>query len=133
MNDVGIPFLIGLLKPEEFVKCQALEILDEHVNVLHGAYASLIDSDPKKLIALCEQEAFPLPEMQKSLRAYLKFYPDEKTGLAIYEKALLQNCAEKRYKTARVIANAMCFEEHESYLAIDGSFLFRALIKLSQL
>lgn len=131
-KDSKFPYItLGELRPKEFSKCEDFNFTQTHIEELKEAYEVLCFADPKKLSDYVHKES-SLPELNKSLRAYLKFYPDSKTGLTIAEKALLTACKDNRLKSARIIGEAMMSDEYDNCLAFGDSYLFRRLVNLSQ-
>jgi hypothetical protein len=123
---------LGELRPEDFAKCQDFALNETYVAALHEAYDALSDNTPQKLLAVTTKAINPLPELRKGLQTYLKSYPDSKTGLTIFEKAVLKGCKDKRQKMARVAAEAMLFEGYDDHLCIGHDFFFDRIFKLSQ-
>ena len=131
--DSEFPYItLGELRPEDFSLCKDFIVEDAHIDFLRDAYTALQSSDPKVLLELCNMDICPLPELQQSLRAYLKLFPDVKTGLTICQKALLSECTERQLKSARIVGGAMMFDEYDNRFAIGDQYLFTALINMSQ-
>lgn len=133
-DDQKFPYItLGELNPEDFAKCQDFAFEDAQIDFLRNTYDALQSSDPTSLFKICDLDICPLPELQKSLNAYLKLYPDVKSGLTICQKALLSECSERQLKSARIVGGAMMYEGYENRLAIGDRFLFQNLINMSQI
>ena len=122
-----------MLSPEKFALCQNFEITDKQLDFLRSAYNAFIHPTPEQLLEICNRENPPLPELQKSLKTYLKIYPDRKTGLNVFDRALLTQCRETPLKSARIVGGALVYGEYEDRFAIGDAYLFNRLVKLSQL
>lgn len=132
-KDSVFPYLtLGELRPEEFELCKDFEIKDEHIYALNMAYEALISENPNQILEICNAKNFDLPCLQQSMKSYAKTYPDRKTGLTIYEKALLKQCKERQQKSARIIGSAMCSDDYEHQLAFGDQFLFDQMLKMAQ-
>lgn len=125
--------LLGELNSKEFEKCKEFEVKEEHLSLLKETYTALCHNTPELLVELSNRNGFPLPELQASVKAYLGTYPDLKTGLRVMDKALLSGCTKTQMKSARIVANALMFEEYADRLAIGDIYLFDRLVNLTQL
>ncbi len=131
-NSVFPYMTLGELRSQEFKISENFQMEECHTSALYEAYEALTEGTPEKLIAICNAEGHCLPELQQSLKVYLKFYPDLKNGLNVCDKVLLSNCSERRLKSARIIGTSMIDDAYESYLPIGDVYLFHRLIKFSQ-
>lgn len=128
-----LPYMtLGELGPKEFKISESFKIEECHTSTLYNAYEALISSTPEKLVTICDTKEYCLPELQQSLKSYLKFYPDPKTGLTVSDRVLLSNCSEKRLKSARIVGYSMMDDAYEKRLLVGDGYLFHRLIKLSQ-
>lgn len=96
---------------------------------LHAAWLAITSPDPSAFLSFLTRGCNRLQFLGRDLRFMLDRYPDDRSGLSLWDRLLLKYTAEKGPRAVRVVGHTMA---HDFYRAdwVGDNYLFARLRRL---
>lgn len=93
---LGVVIGTGELNEDQFRSHPEPRPLDDRdIDVINTTWAALTAPEPEALLSFCSSDGGPLPFLTRAVRSLLLRYPDNRSGLGIWDHAALLYTAEK--------------------------------------
>jgi uncharacterized protein DUF1835 len=99
---------VGQLSPDQVrTHPEAISLQNDEIETISAAWAALTAPEPDRLTSFLSINETRLPFLSRSVRSLLRRYPDHRSGLGIWDRALLQHTIEEGPRAVDVIAATM--------------------------